>query len=323
MKDKIKNSPNIVVDIGARFGLHPTWKNFKSDTFFYLIDADKNEIKRLKEKYKDKKGEMLFVNTVISDFKGSINFFNLSNPAMSGIYERKNISPLFEGERKDQLKRKKSKVSSQSLNDFRNSISHHIDFLKIDTEGSEYVILKDYKYFDEIIGIRTEISFDSAYKEKLPLEGSFSNIHKLLRKNNFILLNLDYEGRGDFFSDFLDSKQKYGVIQQTDAVWIKDPKVLLKQKDPIVTIKLINFLFRNNAPDLALFLLNKTFKILKKISHTNHYDYAKFLTIKHFYSIKWSPNQKPNKHAQFYEKIFNSKYPKGHEYNGSNLFNPD
>ncbi len=323
MKKNFRNTPNVVVDIGARFGLHSTWKNYKSDTFFYLIEPDLNEIKRLKKKYKDKIKKIEYINTAISDIKGKVNFFNLSNPAMSGIYERKNISPLFKGDRKSQLKSKVSKVYSQSLNDLRKSIKKRVDFYKIDVEGSEYSILKNYNYFDEVIGIRSEISFDSAYKKNLAKEGSFGAIHSLLRKHNFILLNLDYEGRGDYFSEFIDSKQKYGVCQQTDAVWIKDPNIILKTKDPIILIKLINFLFKNNAPDLSLHLLKKSSKILKKISNTSHYDYAKFLTIHHFHSIKWTPNQKIAKHAKFYEDIFDSKYPQGHAYNSSILFNPD
>ena len=318
-----KNNQNVVVDIGARFGLHSTWKNYMSETFFYLIEPDLKEIKRLKKKYKDKTKNMKFIYTVISDFKGKVNFFNLSNPAMSGIYERENISPLFKGDRKNQLKTKVSKVRSQSLNDLRKSIKKRVDFFKIDAEGSEYSILKNYDYFDEVIGIRSEISFDSAYKKNLPKEGSFGAIHSLLRKHNFILLNFDYEGRGDYFSEFIASNQRYGVCQQTDAVWIKDPNIILKTKEPITIIKLVNFLFRNNAPDLSIHLLKKTSKILKKISRTSHYNYAKFLTINHFHSIKWTPNQKIAKHAKFYEDIFDSKYPQGQAYNSSMLFNPD
>ena len=40
-----------VLDIGARFGIHPSWKNFVSDINLFLIEADKQEVKRLNKKY--------------------------------------------------------------------------------------------------------------------------------------------------------------------------------------------------------------------------------------------------------------------------------
>jgi len=64
----------------------------------------------------------------------------------------------------------------------------NIDFMKFDTQGTEYDILYASKEILErpIIGIQTEIAFGEIYKnQKL-----FSDIDLLLRNYNFILFDL-------------------------------------------------------------------------------------------------------------------------------------
>ena len=39
-----------ILDIGARYGLHPSWKKLKTSAEFILVDADPNEVERLKKK---------------------------------------------------------------------------------------------------------------------------------------------------------------------------------------------------------------------------------------------------------------------------------
>ena len=49
-------------------------------------------------------------------------------------------------------------------------------------------------------------------------------MHKIFLNNKFVLLNLDYDGRGDFYSKFISQdNKKYGQLESTDAVWVKDP----------------------------------------------------------------------------------------------------
>ena len=44
-----------ILDIGARYGIHPSWKNFTGDAYYDLIEADIKEVTRLKKKYKNYK----------------------------------------------------------------------------------------------------------------------------------------------------------------------------------------------------------------------------------------------------------------------------
>ena len=57
-----------------------------------------------------------------------------------------------------------------------------IDFFKIDTEGYEYNVLKG---LESKISIISLIMFEHHYDDMLKKDYSFSDIHKLLKDNNF------------------------------------------------------------------------------------------------------------------------------------------
>ena len=42
------NYHTIVLDIGARYGIHPSWKNFSGENIMLLVEADNFEAERLK-----------------------------------------------------------------------------------------------------------------------------------------------------------------------------------------------------------------------------------------------------------------------------------
>ena len=168
--------------------------------------------------------------------------------------------------------------------------------------------------FDEV--------FDSAIEGNR--EGTFSRIHGRLRREGFVLLNLDYMGRGDFYSSMLRSEERYGVLQSTDAVWIKDPKELAERAESVVILKAAIFLFRNNAPDVALWLLENSSvdfaqpaKDLELIL-----DCAKSEVIRHLYQLKWIPGQNIRDHEQWFERVFAINYPVMNEFNDDPKFNP-
>ena len=128
-------------------------------------------------------------------------------------------------------------VEAIDLNTFTKKISHKVDFLKIDTEGTEFEILSNFNYFDEIIAIRSEVCFDRLF-ENIEKD-TFSKIHNHLLDHSFVLLNLDYDGRGDYYSRFISSKEKYGILQSTDAIWIKNLNYVVSRSNIVTIIKLI------------------------------------------------------------------------------------
>lgn len=322
----VKNLKTTVLDIGARYGIHPNWKNFTGEKNFILIEPDKNEYTRLKKKYKKFNDIKIFKDGIAEKDKNmTLNIFE--NPAMSSSLNRKNISPLFWGERKSQIRiKKKVYIKCKSLDNFILSKKLQVDFLKIDVEGLETKILESSnKIFKTMLGIRSEVSFADIFGKNKNDPGSFVDLHKKMIENNFTLLNLDYDGKGDYFSELLISNSRYGVLQNTDAVWIKNLPFIFRLNDEVKLFKIVSFLILNNAYDLAIFILNKSsskFKKYKSLDKTNLYNFVKISILKHLYKLKWIPGQKISNHKKIFEKIFGEKYLSMNEYNENVEINP-
>ena len=316
-----------LLDIGARYGIHPNWKNFTGEANYHLVEADNDEVKRLKTKYKKYKNIKIY-NHALGKENEILNLNILQNPPMSGFIERENVSPLFWGQRKKQQKIKKiKKIKTISLNNFISKSKFNFDFLKLDVEGFEVKILENgFKIFDHLLGARSEVCFTKVYKSvHVKNVGTFNPIHEMFVDQNFVLLNLDYHGKGDFYSNLIPPSQNYGQLESTDAVWIKNPKSAIIDFTMEQTIKYICFLLLNNGVDVALWTLEKTYKkfgSFTKYKNSKSLKFIKESVCKNFYSLKWIPNQKLNDHKNFYQKVFKSKYPEMNKFNEMSEFNP-
>ena len=316
----------LVLDVGARYGLHPTWKNLKAPARFVLVEADPEECHRLQARYKDRPSVEIH-QIALGSHNGSVDLLIRGNPAMSGLLNRNSISPLYVNTRSAQEEVIKSvQVESTTLDTFQQATGHDFDFLKLDTEGNEHLILEGCQDLSKFIGIRSEVSFDEIFDSAIEgdREGTFSRIHGRLRREGFVLLNLDYIGAGDFYSSMLRSDERYGVLQSTDAVWIKDPKVLAERAESSIILKAVIFLFRNNASDVALWLLENAHADL---THSPSeldliLDCARSETIRHLYQLKWIPGQDIREHEKWFERVFRVDYPVMNEFNDDPTFNP-
>lgn len=321
-----KNIASRILDIGARYGIHPKWKYFTGEKLFFLVEPDKKEFLRLKKKYKNNKNIKIYSDGIsFSNQKIYLNVYE--NPAMSSTLKRSNLSPLFWREKKNQLiVKKKIKINCLSLDSFLLKNKMIVDFLKIDVEGLEPSILANSKLiFKSLIGLRSEVCFNDLFNIKGKPHGTFNEIHEIMVKNKFVLLNLDYDGKGDFYHKNISPYGKYGVLQNTDAVWIKDPKLIIKYANEIYTLKFISFLLIENGIDIAIYILEKTFRrfnYFKKTKKTKIFNFIKISILKHLYDLKWIPGQNIKTHKKIFEKIFQEKYLSMNEYNENNEINP-
>ena len=136
-----------------------------------------------------------------------------------------------------------------------------------------------------------------------------------------IIIHQDF----DYYSKFLKCDSKFGALQNTDAVWIKNPSVIVANFDQMDVLKSVIFCILNNSIDLAFWLLENTYKKynnFKKYSKSKNLNFIKHEIIKHFYSLKWIPAQNIKEHRIFFEKIFNCKYPEMNKFNEQEDFNP-
>lgn len=313
-----------VLDIGARYGLHPSWKKLVNSEFkFFLFEPEPNEAKRLKKKYKGIKN-IKIVDKALGDSNKKITLNVTKHTALSSIFLRKNNNPLLQNATSREVQ-KKVIVNMMTLANFCNKFRLSPHFIKLDTEGTELMILENAKMnLTKTLAIRSEVSFEKIFNHTK--EGDFCKLHNFLISNDFILLNLDYDGKGFKMSEQISDSSKFGFLQTTDAVWIKNPKKMnVYYNDSKSILRISLFCFFNNAPDVAIFFLLKNaqkYNHFQNLKNTETYKILVKSLAKHFYNIRWSPNQKFKEHKKIFKLTLGLDLPEYNQYNESLFYNP-
>jgi FkbM family methyltransferase len=324
-----------VIDAGGRYGLHPSWKPFSGELEYYLFEPDPIESERLKNKYSRRAGEIKVLSCAVAESDSKLTIHFSKNRAMSSSAIRNPVSALFIGERQREVEIVESiETETVSIDSFCKKRNLKLDFLKLDTEGTEYQILKGAKkqLQESVLGVRSEVSFDYIF-EGTPL---FSTVHDFMLSQDFYLLNLDYDGRGDYQNDCVKVDGRYGILTSSDAVWLKRPEFLYAHSahsanssaeiEARVT-KYAAFCLNNNAGDVAIETLLKArcehkldFDIAK---HTRLYKFLDVSVHKYFYGLKWQPGQSLKVHQDLFSTIFGKKMKEMNEFMESEELNPD
>ena len=327
-----KGFTTTVLDAGGRYGLHPTWKPFTGELEYYLFEPDPVESKRLEKKYRRRTDEVKVVGRAVAEKDGKLTIHFFRNRAMSSATVRNPVSSLFRGERLHEVDIVESmEVEAVSIDSFCETINLSLDFLKLDTEGSEFQILQGARkqLQENIFGVRCEVSFDYIF-DGMPL---FSTVHEFMLNQGFYLLNLDYDGRGDYQNDFVMSSGRYGILTACDAVWMKRPKHLFEPPSQFDgdtearVMKYAAFCLNNNACDVAIDILLKarrehglSFDALKG---TRLYKFLDISVHKLFYALKWQPGQSLRANQETFSLIFGTKMKEMNEFMESEELNPD
>ena len=325
------NTETNIIDAGGRYGLHPTWKDFSGEMKYYLFEPDSTEAARLRDKYAQRSDEIVVLNLALDNSDGIVRINQLRNRAMSTSSVRNPISSLFVGERSKEVEIiNQLEVQGRSIDSFCDENNLEIDFLKLDTEGSEYEILLGAidQLRSTVLGVRVEVSFDHIFEGKK----LFGSISDLLLENGYFLLNFDYNGRGDYQNEFVNVDRPYGVLTTSDAVFLKRKHHILRPdrneniSTEIQSLKYAAFCFLNNAPDVALDILlsakrefHLDFGVLKE---TKLYRFVDLSVHKNFYSLKWQPGQSLELHSQCYFEIFEKPMKIMNEFMESTDLNP-
>lgn len=320
-----------VCDVGARYGIHPSWKNLESfDISFHLVEADADEAIRLKHKFSSDRGLNTFhvYNAFLGSGGGEGVLFHLSNRAMSGSFLRKQ-SRLFSGERAPQVEVSEvKKVVSVTLDELLSGVP--VDFLKVDTEGSELEVLLGAEGMlrTSVIGVRAEVAFNEVFCGA-PL---FCDIDKFLRSRGFDILNFDFTGKGDLQHPFVNPEGRFGVLNLTDAIWLHRDFTRVPFSAPsdlnslIRTLKAVIFMFANQCPDLALAVLSESRGMISKL-HKDESVSALLVPLSrvvehHLYSLKWCPGQSIADHTSWFRDVFVREMRTGTEFMSSLDLNP-
>jgi len=135
VKNYMGESP-VIIDVGANRG---NYTDFALTLFpnakVVLIEPNDMWIDELKRKYSDNKNIDIF-NTLISDHNGGETFYYFTNhnDQISSIYKR----PVFH----DLPMKEMTKCCATIDNVISAMGYYHVDFVKVDTEGAEFKVLK-------------------------------------------------------------------------------------------------------------------------------------------------------------------------------------
>lgn len=177
----------VILDVGCRFGFADTWSIFGSHATLIGFDPDVSECERLKNSYKGD-CNVQFVAKGLGSSPCKVPLFLTKEPACSSLYQPDssltNSMPhlacaALVSEIEIEVTTLDSWFSSSGIN--------HVDFIKLDTQGSELEILEGGEAcLTSTRALQIEVEFNPIYVGQ-PL---FSNIDLFLRKRGFVLWRL-------------------------------------------------------------------------------------------------------------------------------------
>lgn len=251
-----------ILDAGARFGIHESWKGFQGPAKFFLFEPEPEEEARLRTKYAGDP-RMRVLPIALHDKNGELRLNRLKHRGGTtsltpdpGARYWTDARPGT-GKIEDQIT-----ARAMTMDSWCKEQKVSLDFCKIDVEGAEEFVLRGGReqLENHILGARVEISFNSLYEGQ---PETFSLISQILRSYGFMFLNLDafFCNSQVPYSD-LHIGEKFGQLMGADGIWVKPPESIVPPAgsaiDPGRVLKMAYFAMRNGATDLAMALLLKS-----------------------------------------------------------------
>ena len=176
----------VVVDVGCRWGFADAFIDDLDKFRLFGFDPDKDECTRLNLKYSSDRIKLVPLG--LSDHDGRSDLYLTKEPACSSLFEpdpyvTESYPALDCAKRVSQ-----SEIELITLDAWAelNSIKY-VDHLKIDTQGSELLVLEGAKkLLENIRTLEIEVEFNPIYKGQ-PL---FSDVDVFLRQRGFVLWKL-------------------------------------------------------------------------------------------------------------------------------------
>jgi FkbM family methyltransferase len=312
----------VVVDGGARYGLHPTWADLRTIAQFHLFEMDTQEAERLRTKYENDPAidvhpiglyrEDTELTFTVNEHRALNSLFSVDDEMLKrNEYMRKAFTPI-----------ETKTASVRSIDSFFKGRPIH--FLKLDVEGAEYDVLSGgvVALRSSVLAVRAEVVFTPVYKEA----PAFGDVHKLLIENGYELLNFDYSGAGNKGGRF-SLPGRYGKLISTDAVWIVNNQRLFSTDGTALrddVVRLACFLLNNGATDLAVEILQRAVSekniSFEEVQKDLLFNYMRRKILLLFKSLLAYPIWSETEIYAVYRQIFNSEFPTLNRFYESEMF---
>ena len=165
----------VVVDAGARYGLHPTWAELHALVQFHLFEIDHDEAKRLERKYVEYENIKIYPLALYSR-DGTLKYFVSAHQGLNSVFTSNNA--LL---RQHDYMLQEFAVAGERIVEARTIDSlfetKPVHFIKLDVEGAEFDVLHGAKQQlqTNLLGIRSEVLFAPIYNGA----SQFGDLNKL------------------------------------------------------------------------------------------------------------------------------------------------
>ena len=187
--DLYRQHPLVLVDVGARGGLKSNWARAQRHLRLLGFEPDEREYNRLVESSRAEHSSNAFFNTALHNRRGALRLNVARDRGLSSIFEpnREFLDAFPDASRFDTVD--VQQVEADALDDqLRTREMADIDFLKVDTQGSELLVLQGAStaLASSVTGVEVEVEFSPIYKDQ-PL---FADVDTFLRGLGFLLFDL-------------------------------------------------------------------------------------------------------------------------------------
>jgi FkbM family methyltransferase len=219
MSSLLKNNPLVIVDVGASGGIHERWRKLGSNVKAILFEPDRNEFEKLVE---TQSKNSVVINSALAEGSESVKYHLCKKQQVSSTYiPNKLVLDKYEDSDRFEIEKTITLEADSMNNLLLNANIGEIDFMKIDTQGSELDIIKGASnFYENLVGLEVEVEFLELYRGQ-PL---FSEVNSFIESKGFTLIDLKR-----YF--WKRSAKKYssnkGQLIFADALYLKEPEDII------------------------------------------------------------------------------------------------
>lgn len=237
--------PLVIVDVGCRWGFAEQWLQLAEGAHLIGFEPDEQECDRLQECYAEH-SNIVITPVALGASPGRQTLYLTSQPACSSLYPPDDFVRLARPALDPDLQLVgELTVEVTTLDQWLlDGGVTAVDFMKIDTQGSELDVLRGSRIaLRDIRALEVEVDFNPIYGGQ-PL---FSEVDGYLRRHDFVLWrfrNLSHYGLAEVRSDILMPETTFfdgrpvpveaqgGQLYWADALYVKRDLAFGPQKGP-------------------------------------------------------------------------------------------